>query len=277
MNGVPVDDDLIYTQLGLLLFEKHGLGFTTEDVARMWDEYLYWVWIDMQWPLERFRKGVCAEKAADGNPWQQMICAFIRCDPYAYVAPGWPQKAAEFSYRDGLLSHRRNGLYGGMFFAAAIAAAFAVDDPVEAIRIGLTEIPRECRLAQEIRWALDVGRNFRNYRDARRAVDEKMKGMHPVHTINNACLVVLGLMIGGRDVSRVLSETVAMGLDNDCTAATAGSIVGAVVGKKGIPERWHRRFYDKMHSYIKGHPVFSISDMVSRYARQAQIVSQRCP
>ena len=156
-----------------------------------------------------------------------------------------------------------------MFFAAAISAAFAVADPVEALRIGLTEIPRDCRLAQEVRWALKVGQDIADYRHARRAVDERFEGMHPVHTINNACLVVFGLMIGGTDVTKVLSQTVAMGLDNDCTAATAGSIVGAVVGEAGVPAHWTARFHDTVHSYIKGYPKSSISDLVRRYTRQA--------
>ena len=33
-----------------------------------------------------------------------------------------------------------------------------------------------------------------------------------------------------KDFTRTISVTVAMGLDNDCTAATAGSLLGAVLG-----------------------------------------------
>ncbi len=269
MDGVPVDDDLVYTQLGLLLLEEHGLQFTTEHVACYWDKYLHWIYTDMEWALKRWRESVSALEAADGNPWQQMICAFIRCDPYGYVVPGWPERAAELSYRDGYLSHRRNGLYGGMFFAATIAAALCLDDPLEAVRVGLSEIPADCALAAAVRWALEIAPTLRDYRDARRAVDERYVGMHTVHTINNACLVIFGLALGGRDVTRVIGHTVAMGMDNDCTAATAGSIVGAIVGRRGVPEHWQRPFQDRMHSYIKGHPSFGISDMVQRYARLA--------
>ena len=75
----------------------------------------------------------------------------------------------------------------------------------------------------------------KDYRDARQAVDARFAGMSPVHTVNNACLTVWGLTIGGRDVTRVIGETVAMGLDNDCTAATAGSLVGAVQTFDGKP------------------------------------------
>jgi ADP-ribosylglycohydrolase len=270
MDGVPADDDIIYTVLGLMILEKHGPSFTTEDVGRMWHSDLNWVYKDMEWPLNRLLAGTPATKAADENPYAELICAFIRCDPYGYLAPGQPERAAALDYRDGFMSHRRNGLYGGMFFSAAISAAFAVDHPAEAIRIGLTEIPKECRLAKEIRWALRASERMRDYRDARRAVDRRFKGMTMVHTINNACLVVFGLMLGGTDFTKVISETVAMGLDNDCTAATAGSIAGAIVGKRGIPERWHHRFNDKIHTYIRGHSLVGIDDLVERYTRQAE-------
>ncbi len=272
MDGVPADDDIIYTVLGLMILEEHGPSFTTEDVGRMWHTYLNWVYKDMKWPLSRLLAGTPAAKAANDNPFAELICAFIRCDPYGYLAPGQPERAAALDYRDSFMSHRRNGLYGGMFFSAAISAAFAVDHPAEAIRIGLAEIPRECRLAKEIRWALKASERIRDYRDARGAVDRRFKGMTGVHTINNACLVVFGLMLGGTDFTKVISETVAMGLDNDCTAATAGSIAGAIVGKRGIPEHWHRSFHNKIHTYIRGHDVVEISDLVERYTRQAKIL-----
>jgi ADP-ribosylglycohydrolase len=157
-----------------------------------------------------------------------------------------------------------------MFFAAAVSAAFAVDDPVEALRIGLTEIPRECALHKAVQWALRIAPEIKDYKQARAAVDEKFKGMHAVHTINNACLTVWGLTIGKLDFTRVIGETVAMGMDNDCTAATAGSIVGAVVGKKGIPSRWHKGFGDTIRSYLIGKQRFSILDVLKRFARQAR-------
>ena len=91
-----------------------------------------------------------------------------------------------------------------------------------------------------------------------------------VHTNNNACLTIFGLMIGKKDVTRVLGQTVAMGLDNDCTAATAGSIVGAVVGKNGIPAHWHRHFRNTVFSYLKRYPKFAIDNLVERFGTQAE-------
>jgi ADP-ribosylglycohydrolase len=273
MSGVPVDDDIIYTLLGLLVAEEHGPDFSTADVGKSWAKYLPYACTAEDVALKNLKKGISALHAGQrDNPYCEWIGADIRADPWGYMAPGWPERAAGMAYRDAFLSHRREGIYGEMFFAASVAAAFAVDDPVTALRIGLTEIPGHCALHKAIRWALRVAPDVKDYKQARQAMDERFKGMHPVHTINNACLTVWGITIGKRDFTRVIGETVAMGMDNDCTAATAGSIVGAVIGKRGLPAKWYRGFGDTIHSYLIGLPRFSIQNVLNRFERQAAII-----
>lgn len=273
LNGVPVDDDVTYTQLGLLIAEDYGIDFTVEDVGKAWLKYLPYACTAEDIALQNLKKGVAAKDVADiNNPYCQWIGADIRSDPWAYIAPGYPEKAAAMAYHDAYISHRRNGIYGEMFFAAAQSAAFVVDDPIEAMRMGLSEIPRDCLLTRDMQWALNEMKNIHNYRQAREAVDTYFKGMSGVHTNNNAALVLFGLNIGGLDVTRVLSEIVAMGLDNDCTAATAGSIVGAIVGIDGVPAHWYKNFNNKCLSYIIGHDAFAIDDLLHRFKAQAMKV-----
>lgn len=270
IRTVPVDDDLAYTLLGLLILEEYGPDFTTADVAQAWRKYLPVAHTAEQVALDNLKAGVHASKAAEkNNPYQEWIGADIRSDPWAYAAPAWPERAAEFAYRDAYLSHRRNGIYGAMFFAAAISAAFVVDDPLEALQVGLTEIPKDCRLARDIRWALRSCPKLRDWRAARAAVERRFAGMHPVHTNNNACLTVFGLYLGGGDFTRTIGGTVAMGLDNDCTAATAGSLLGAILSIEGIPPRWWKPFRGKTRSYLRGHEQFTNADIVRRFLHVA--------
>jgi len=220
--------------------------------------------------LENLRKGIPAEKAGEtDNPYAAWIGADIRSDPWGYLAPGLPEKAAEMAYRDAYLSHRRTGIYGEMFFSAVIAAAFMVDDPVKALEMGLAEIPAECALAQTVRWALEMAPSVTDYRKARALVDERFASMSIVHTLNNACLTIWGLTIGGTDITRVIGETVAMGLDNDCTAATAGSIAGAIAGREGVPPHWTARFNNSVHTYINGHQRLAIDAVIDRFTAMA--------
>jgi ADP-ribosylglycohydrolase len=276
MHGVPVDDDTIYTLLGLLIAEDYGTEFSMADVGAAWVKYLPYACTAEDVALKNLKKGIPARRAgAQDNPYCEWIGADIRADPWGYMAPGWPERAATMAYRDAFLSHRRQGIYGEMLFAAAVAAAFTVDDPVEALRIGLSEIPGNCALAKAVRWALRVSPDIRDYKQARAAMDRKFKGMHPVHTINNACLTVWGITIGKTDFTRVIGETVAMGMDNDCTAATAGSLVGAVIGKRGIPSKWYKSFGDTIHSYLLGRKRFSIQDVLRRFELQAGAIHRQ--
>ena len=271
MNGVPVDDDIIYTLLGLLIAEDYGTDFSVADVAKAWEKYLPYACTAEEIALNNVKNGISPELAGQtDNPSNQWIGAYIRSDPFAYMAPGFPEKAAQMAYNDAYMSHRKNGIYGEMYFAAAQSAAFAVDNPIDALKIGLTEIPAECALAKEVRWALEAGKDIKNYKDARDAVDYRYEGMHMIHTINNAVLTVWGLMLGGNDVSKVISETVAMGLDNDCNAATAGSIVGAIAGKKNVQKHWYKNFNNKVYSYIIGHSEFEIDNLIKRFMIQAK-------
>jgi len=273
LDGVPVDDDTVYTILGLLIAEENGVDFSTAGAGATWLKYLPMACTAEDVALKGLQAGADPMQLGGiDNAYRHWIGADIRCDPFAYMAPAYPEKAAEMAYRDAYLSHRQNGIYGEMFFAAAISAAFAVDCPIEALKIGLSEIPQDCDLARDVRWALEAGKDIKDYKAARAAVEERFAGMSPVHTNNNACLTIFGLMIGGGDFVKTIGETVAMGMDNDCTAATAGSLLGACKGKAAIPERFTKKFNNIIRSYFHGNPVYQIDDILRRFGVQAEKV-----
>ena len=96
--------------------------------------------------------------------------------------------------------------------------------------------------------------------------------------LTNALHVVMGLQIGQGDFTRTIGETVAMSGGNDCTGATAGSILGAVLGLEGIPEHWLRPFHGRMHLYLQGVPEFlSLEDVCARFERLASRLTAQCP
>jgi ADP-ribosylglycohydrolase len=271
MDGVPVDDDITYTILGLLIAEDCGLDFSVNDVGRCWLRYLPHACTAEDIALKNLKAGLAPEIVADQeNPFVQWIGADIRSDPWGYLAPGLPERSARMAWQDAWISHRRNGIFGEMYFSAVIAAAFACDKPLDALALGLNEIPRDCLLAEDIRWALATGHTLSDYREARQAVQERFGDMSGVHTNLNACLTVFGLMIGQDDFTRCIGETVAMGYDNDCTAATVGSIFGAAYGLAAIPVRWHQPFHNKVLTYLNGYPQLAIDDVLRRFERLAR-------
>jgi ADP-ribosylglycohydrolase len=267
IDGMPRDDDLDYTILGLHVLEEHGLDFTVGDVA---DEWLNHMPIRLTYTAERatYRNLVNGlrptEAAAYKNPYREWIGAQIRADIWGYVAPGMPEAAAGLAFRDASLSHVKNGIYGEMFMAAMVSAALVTGDVHEIIEVGVSEIPSESRLAEAVRdvvsWSGDCG----DWRDAWDLVMGKYGGYHWVHTINNAAFVLLGLLYGGGELWRTVSISVMAGFDTDCNGATVGSIVGAVLGARALPERWVAPLDDRVRSALSGFAESSISDLAKR-------------
>lgn len=268
ISFAPADDDTVYTVLNLLLMERYGLNFTTDNVARLWLGLLPFACTAEETALKRLREGYAAEDAAD-SPYTEWIGAAIRADAFGYVYPGRPDLAAKLAYRDAMLTHRANGVWGEVFFAAVIAAALTATCFEEALSAGLAQIPPECRLSQDIRWAMSRRGSFACFEDARAAVDARFPQMANVHTENNACLVVFSLR-DGASFSEIIGDCVAMGLDNDCTAATAGSIAGALYGKSRIEPHWRVPLRGEMRTYLTGYPKVLIDDVITRFARLAE-------
>lgn len=280
LNKVPVDDDVTYTILGWLILEDSGLNFTTGQAGEAWKKYLPRACTAEEVVLNHLRNGEDAEKAAEiNNPYSQWIGADIRADAWGYVSPGMPEKAAEMAYRDAYLTHRRNGIYGEMYFSAVIAAAFAAKEGTDGapksmekvLRIGLEQIPEHSHLAGDIQWALEQASVITDYKKARQAAEEYFGGMSGVHTNFNACLTIWGLLLGGNDFTKVIGQITAMGYDNDCNAATAGSIFGAFYGIDAIPEKWYKCFNNKVCTYLNGYPQLNINQICERFLYFAKL------
>lgn len=268
MSYLPADDDIIYTIISLLILEEFGRDFTTDDVAKAWLRYLpaECTFTAERITLNNLKHGISPMHAGEyNNPDEELIGAAIRCDGWAYVNPGNPEKAVEMAYRDAYLSHRGSGLYSAMYFAAVIASAFTAPDLPAALGTGLQYIPSDCYFAEQIKWALEISCKIKNYEDAYLASTKRFPDMNPVHSVNNACLVIWGVLLGENDFTKGISETVAMAYDNDCTAATVGSILGAYHGIDSIPDYWYKPWNDRIKSYLIGMPEFKVFDIISRF------------
>ena len=270
IDRIGSDDDLAYTVLGLLILEEAGIDFTMEDVGRLWLKYLPMACTAEKVALENLKKGMVPPKTAlKDNPFMEWIGADIRSDPWGYAAPGLPEVAADFAYRDASVSHMMNGTYGEMFFSAAIAAAFVIDDPVRCLEIGLTEIPAKCRLAETVKETLRWCKKDADWEATHDRIAKKYAGMSGAHTLNNAALTVAGLHYGEGDFEKTITFTVMGGVDTDCTGATAGSIMGAILGAKKLPKKWVAPFGDRLTTYLKGQEEQSISDLARRCCKIA--------
>ena len=269
IDKVAVDDDITYVILNMLLLEKYGKNYTLNDIAKLWLDIRPYACTAEEEALEQLKAGTRPECAANFNNYVEWIGAAIRADAFGYAAPGDPEAAAKMSYKDAYLTHRKNGLYGEMFCAAAVAAAFTAKTPLDAVKEGMKQIPKDSELYQALEWALSYEGKITNYIRARQLLDEKFRRMHPVHTINNMCAIVFALILGGNDYTKCISDCVAIGLDNDCTGATVGSIAGACLGIEAIPSYWYENFNNTVKTYLIGHETLALDDVIARFIKLA--------
>jgi len=268
---MEVDDDINYTVAGLLIAESKGLNFTTQDIGDFWLSSIpfYHVCTAERQAYLNLANGMPVEEVPIfHNPYREWIGAQIRADFWGYVSPGNPAQAAELAFRDAALSHVKNGIYGEMFVAAMLSAAFSSSDMEEIVKIGAGQIPETSRLFEAVEDMLKWSKQYPEWEDAFKKMMEKYGHYHPVHTINNACIVLMGLLYGKGDFEKTITIAVMCGLDTDCNGATAGSIAGAMLGAKRIPQKWILPLNDTLSSTVVSMNESFFRTKISELARR---------
>lgn len=270
------DDDIRYLVLALLVNEKYGNDFTADDIADIWQKYLS---PSMTFTAERvaFVNSItCPKKTSEEkikychshrNPYREWIGAQIRIDHYGYYNAGDPLSAAKAAFNDANLSHVKNGVYGAMFFAALIAAAFTEKNIKKCIETALTVVPKQSRLYEDILFAVEAGENSENETELYRKLWNRFRNLHPVHTNNNAAVCVAALIMGKGDFAGSVGLAVGAGWDTDCNGATVGSFMGAMLSADGIPEYLINPLNDTLYSSIIGFHPAGIKECAGRTYR----------
>lgn len=277
---MQTDDDIRYTVLGLIMTEERGLDFDTWDVGKLWHNRLTYGQVctaETQAYLNfaQVTGHVVSAKPEDAaarlawvrtyrNPFREWIGAQIRADGFAYAAAGNPELAAELAWRDASLSHVKNGVYGEMFAAAMIAAAFVEPDPASIVAAGLEQIPARSRLAEAIGHAVALARSATSQTELVSRLWNAFGHYHPVHTINNAALVAASLVYADGDFETAIATAVLGGWDTDCNGATVGSIMGAALGAAALPGKWTAPLNDTLYAEIPGFHPIAISECARR-------------
>lgn len=242
IDGMPEDDDLNFAVLALVAQERarEGSGSTaptTASIAQLWLELLP---AGRVFTAERiaYRNLLAGDEPAvaaeRGNPFVDWIGALIRADAYGWANPGDPGAAARLAVADARLTHRRAGVHGAVFMAAAASVAIAGAGVQAAIDAGLRAVPERSRLANAARLGRDLAASEL---DDEACIDElhRVYGhLHWVHVLNNTALLAFAALRGRDDFARGVGLAVAGGWDTDSVGASVGGLLGAA-GTGAIP------------------------------------------
>ena len=272
---VAPDDDLNYTIIGMLVLERFGLGYTREDLLKVWLENLP---VEMTFgperrilaygamsSLSRGARPEVDEWASLLNPSDEKCGAMIRADAYGYAAAGDPALAAELAFRDASMTHRRTGVYGAMFAAAAIATAFVADSPDEVCRTALMFVPQESRFHEIAADCLEVVGAAEDWLEAYQEINARY-GQYGHCTIYQETGFLMNALRFASDVGDGICKAVSQGADTDCYGATAGSIIGALLGPGALDPRWVAPFRDEIRTNLAQFYARSLDGVADRMA-----------
>ncbi|MCL7382100.1 ADP-ribosylglycohydrolase family protein [Streptomyces sp. 35G-GA-8] len=266
-DAVPRDDDIDWTILGLHMLETYGSALSTADIAREWLDRIPFT---QTFTAERaaYRNLVSGLKppatATANNPYREWIGALIRTDIYGYVHPGRPRAAARMALTDAVLSHTANGIYGAMWAAALVSEALVASSAPQALEAASQVLPRTSRLYESQQRLLTLADSGAAAEDALQWIDTELGHYNWVHTVNNAAIITTALLWGGGDFVRSIRLAVRAGNDTDSTAATTGSVIGALHGASAVPERLVEPTHGLVRSAVRGFDRIAVTELAQR-------------
>ncbi|WP_432131895.1 ADP-ribosylglycohydrolase family protein [Streptomyces tendae] len=272
VNGSARDDDIDYSILALHLLETHGRGLAPEDVGEAWTALfpLQQIFTAERAAYINLINGLkVPEVARFRNPYREWIGAQIRADVFGYVNPGDPWAAARLAYQDASLSHTANGVYGEMWAAALIAAAFTADGPIEAVTRSLAVVPPKSRLHEAIEHVLRLHDEGHDWDSALAEIHRAYGRYGWIHTINNAAAVTAALLWSEGDYTSAVGKVVMSGWDTDSNGATVGSAAGILAGTSGLPSHLIEPLHDRTRSALFGFDNSVISSLAARTVKFA--------
>ncbi|WP_329454276.1 ADP-ribosylglycohydrolase family protein [Streptomyces sp. NBC_01497] len=281
IDGMPEDDDLNYPLLGLLALERHGHGFRTSDIAELWLAELP---AGRTFTAERVAyrnllEGVePPETASRRNPFREWIGALIRADVFGWTRPGDPVAAADAAWRDAVLTHTANGVYGAMFAAAVVAYAAGGGADVHAcLAAGLAVVPPGSRLAAAVRFGIDAARaepsgTLEGFAAVVDDLHAAYGHYHWVHVLPNVALLAAALTHADGDFTGSVCRVVSGGWDTDSNGATAGSVAGLLAGSPAeLPRRWTGPLKNRLATTVGGLDGIGFDTLAQRTAALADV------
>ncbi len=245
------NDDLYVDMTFAAVLDDKGLDATTNDFGAMFRESGYRLWHANLAARRALRRGVPATLTGTPkyNAHANDIDFQIESDFIGLMTPGLPQAANDICQRAGRVMNSGDGIYGGMFVSGMYSAAFFERDPEAVVRAGLANIPADSPYAQVISdvlaWRAEnpddwtkVWDNLDQKWNKREACPAGAIDPFNIDAKLNGAYIALGLLYGGRDFASTMRIAMRAGQDSDCNPASAGGILGVMVGYDGIPDQW---------------------------------------
>jgi len=244
--------DDVYMDLTFLeVMNREGIDAPATSHALAFARAPYPLWHANQAARYNILNGIMPPESGywEKNPHSDDIDFQIEADFAGIMSPGLPNAAAGICDRVGHIMNYGDGWYGGVYMAAMYSLAFISNDIRFVVEEGLKTIPAETEFYRCIRDVIDTWKEDpADWKKGWFTVESRWasdrgcpEGVFRPFNIDakvNAAYVVIGLLYGGGDFSRTLQISTRCGQDSDCNPASAGGILGTMIGYDRIPGFW---------------------------------------
>lgn len=243
--------DDVYMDLTFVdVFDRCGLDAPVDSFAKAFAYAGYPLWHANAQARYNIMNGIMPPESGrwENNPHADDIDFQIEADYAGLMAPGMPVAAARYCDGIGHMMNSGDGYYGGLYVATMYSLAFLSDDVDFIVSEALKAIPEESRfhrcISDVIRWCREnddwqITWLYTN-RDYNFDIGcpEGVYAMYDIDAVINSAYIVIGLMYGQKDFYKTIDISCRCGADSDCNPASAGGILGVILGYDGIPEYW---------------------------------------
>jgi hypothetical protein len=250
-NAPGLYDDVYMDLTFVDVFDRLGLDAPVDSFAMAFATAGYSLWHANQAARYNILQGIMPPASGHwlNNPHADDLDYQIEADYSGLMSPGMPNTASEISDKIGHIMNYGDGWYGGVYVGAMYSLAFVSDDIEFVVTEALKTIPEQSRFYQcihdviqwykkypgdwkstwfecEKKWSEDVG------------CPDGVFVPFNIDAVINSAYIVIGLLYGEKDFYKTIDIATRCGQDSDCNPASAGGIIGALLGYSRIPEYW---------------------------------------
>ncbi len=241
------NDDLDLQILWLEVVEKKGFRFTSKDLLDSFCENCDYSPGEYAVMRKNHEKGImppysgsfCNDFYINGNG-----CP-IRSEIWACLSPGNPVQAATLAGRDGVIDHAGISIDGELFFAAVESLALcgkggtgSFEDLFRLFSEGIGFVPRDSVIKEAVLFTADLCRKHSDIKEVLCEILTRYGHLDCTNMLQNFAITVAALLLGGGDIIKTGMLALNCGFDTDCTCATAGAILGAIIGAAKLDEAY---------------------------------------
>lgn len=234
------NDDLDLQLLWLEAMQEEGLELTSEQMAKFWQQKCWYNFCEYGVFLNNIQRGIWPPLSGQWNNdfFGESEGCVIRSEIWGLISPGNPALAASMARKDAVIDHYGLSVDIEAFWAAAMSAALIDPDLDQQIKSACSVLDLSNPAVEAVAYVKWICSKTQDHKKAWRLLIRRYGHRDASKAITNHAIVLLSLWLGRGDFKKTLVLAVNSGWDTDCTAATAGALLGASKGLAGLPGDW---------------------------------------